>query len=127
MNPSSDLIRALKQNAAFSGISGLFLLLLPEFVAQFLGMGAPWFFQALGVGLLLFALDLIHQTRQAKPSPLRAISSALADFSWVLGTAIFLLFWGTDIATQGWVALVVIALIVAQFGIRQWRGARAIR
>ena len=127
MNTYSDLIRALKQNAAFSGGSGFFLLLLPELVARFLGLGAPWFFQALGVGLLLFALDLIHQTRQVKPSPLRAMSSALADFAWVLGTAVVLLFWGKDIAIQGWVALVVIAIIVAQFGIRQWRGARAIR
>jgi len=127
MNADSELMRALKQNAAFSGISGLVLLLFPEFVARFLGVGAPWFFQALGVGLLLFAADLIHQTRQAKPSPLRAISSALADFAWVLGTAVILLFWGKDIAIQGWVALVVIALIVAQFGIRQWRGAHGIR
>jgi len=127
VNTHSYLIRALKQNAAFSGVSGFVLLLLPEFVAQFLGMGAPWFFQALGVGLLLFALDLIHQTRQTHPSSLRAMSSALADFAWVLGTAVILLFWGKDIAIQGWVALVVIALIVAQFGIRQWRGARAIR
>jgi len=127
MNADSELMRALKQNAAFSGISGLVLLLFPEFVARFLGVGAPWFFQALGVGLLLFAADLIHQTRQTKPSPLRAMSSALADFAWVLGTAVILLIWGKDIAIQGWVALVVIALIVAQFGIRQWRGARAIQ
>jgi len=127
MSSYPDLTRALKQTAVFSGVSGLFLLLLPGFVARLLGLGAPWFFQALGVGLLLFALDLIHQTRQGKPSPLRAMTSALADFAWVLGTAVILLFWGKDIANQGWVALVVIAIIVAQFGIRQWRGARAIR
>lgn len=127
MNAYSDLIRALKQNAVFSGLSGLFLLLLPEFVVQFLDLGASWFFRALGVGLLLFAVDLVHQTRQVYLSPLRAMLAALADFAWVLGTAVFLLSWGKDATTQGQVALVLIAAVVAQFGMRQWRGASAIR
>jgi len=119
----SDALRlALWQNGLFSGISGLLFVIAPNAVGDFLGAGPAWLFLSLGVGLILFAADLAHQASRTQLSPLRALVSSMADFSWVLGSALFLAFGLSLVTSAGGVAIAAVAVIVLQFGLRQMRG-----
>lgn len=122
----ASLAGALRQNAIFSALSGTVMVFVPGQVAAFLGIGPSWLYLAVGIGLWLFAADLLHQTRQPRLSPGRAMLSSAGDFLWVLGTLIFLLFWGDRVSEQGAVALLIIAVLVLQFGLRQAAGIRAL-
>lgn len=119
---SAPLRSALWQNGLFSGLSGLLFLIAPNAVGDFLGAGPSWLFLSLGVGLILFAADLAHQASREQLSPLRALVSSMADFSWVLGSALFLAFGLSLVTSAGGVAIAVVAVIVLQFGLRQMRG-----
>lgn len=45
----------------------------------------------------------------------------MADLAWVVGSAILLLF--ANVPPAGTLALVLVSLVVAVFGVAQWRSA----
>ncbi len=121
---SLPLRRALLGNAAFSTASGLLMVGMPGVVASWLGQVAPWLLQLVGIGLLVFAADLVHQATRAHLSPIRALGSSVADFGWVVATPV--LGWGAGdaLSSSGIVLVTVVAVGVAGFGTAQLRGLR---
>jgi hypothetical protein len=77
---------ALISNAGFSGLSGLLLVTLPEAIATLLGPELPWLLRLLGIGLLVFAADLLHQASRSRLASWRALYASLADVLWVIGS-----------------------------------------
>lgn len=116
------LRRPLWQNALFSALSAVVLILAPGLVRDFFGAGPSWLFFSVGIGLLIFAADLLHQASRSQLSPLRAAVSSLADFFWVLGSLIFLVFFHGLISQSAALVVAAVAVIVLQFGFRQANG-----
>jgi len=122
--PQRPLRLALGGNALFSAFSGLLLLLLPDTLAQLLGISAPFLLPALGLGLLLFAADLLHQIHRPRLATWRALYASLSDFAWVLGSLLLLVFWPTAFAPEGLWLIAAVALLVGLFGALQLQGIR---
>ena len=117
---SSRLLKiALAGNALFSLTCAAIMLNSPTLVGQWMGFEYPWVYQVIGGGLVVFAMDLLHQATRNSVSSLRALIASLTDFSWVLGTALILAFYSDYFSGMGKLMLVGIAAGVCAFGILQ--------
>jgi len=113
------LRRALLGNASFSAASGLVLLLAPATVGTWLDFEAPLFFRILGVGLLLFAAELVFQATRKTPNRPRGWIASVADFSWVLVSGALLALFPGALSTSGWAIVLGVAAVVLVFGCAQ--------
>ena len=126
MSPPHLLKRALLSNAAFSLVSGLLLLLVPKAVAALLGVDQVGLLRAVGLGLVLFSVQVAHAGQRERIRPLEVLLISLGDFSWVLSSLGLLLvlpasFSLTGVWLVGGVAALVGAFAVAQLnGLRKW-------
>lgn len=119
---------ALAANAAFSLTCAVVLLLRPSPAGDWLGIQAPFIFQAVGAGLAVFAADLLHQATRRRMATWRALYASMADFAWVAGTAVLLALFPGVLSPAGTVLAVGVALAVLVFGGWQLSGiARAHR
>ena len=122
---NQTLVRtALKLNAAFSGISGLFLLFLPDLAGQLIGIIAPMAFQAVGLGLLIFSVDLSHQSTRDRIAGWRVLYASVGDFIWVLGSILGVTLWGSHLPPQGIFTILAVAAVVLCFGLAQMAGLK---
>lgn len=120
---NSGLLRvALRLNAAFSGLSGLVLILLPETMGLLLGFSSPAVFLVIGVGLLGFSADLIHQATRERMAGWRALYASLGDVLWVLGSVVGVLVWADYLTAVGVAIVLAVAALVLCFGIAQLAG-----
>lgn len=110
---------ALAANAAFSLSCAGVLLLRPDLVANWLGFEAILLLRAIGVGLMAFAADLIHQTTRPRLLTWRALYASVADLLWVIGTLALVLTFPSLLSTTGVALLLAIAAAVLSFGVWQ--------
>jgi len=120
MNNGFSLRAALTGNAIFSTISGLLMLSRPAVVESWLGINAAWLIQLIGVGLLLFASDLIHQATRKRMQTWRALYASTADLIWVVGTFVLLSAFSDAFSPLGIVLLIGVAAVVLAFGTWQF-------
>ena len=117
----------LLANAAFSGVSGLALLLGSAPLATFMGVPQPGVLMALGAGLLVFAGLLVWATRHEITHTI-LMEFAIADMVWVLASIVLLLGGWVPFTTEGKWAVGIVAEIVFWFGAVQlfaaWRMSR---
>jgi hypothetical protein len=122
---NQTLVRtALKLNAAFSGISGLFLLFLPDLTGRLIGVGAPLALQALGLGLLIFSMDLLHQATRDKIAGWRVLYTSAGDFIWVLVSIVGVILWSSHLTQEGIFTILAVAAFVLCFGLSQMAGLK---
>jgi len=126
MTADQSLRLALKGNAAFSLTSAALMLLAGPTVAGWLGLDAVWPLRAIGVGLVLFAVDLLHQAKQPVLQRWRAYGASAGDLLWVVGTAMLLVGWPELLAPGGRTLAIAVAVIVFVFGSWQWVSARRV-
>ncbi|MEW6248684.1 MAG: hypothetical protein AB1555_18520 [Nitrospirota bacterium] len=121
-DPARWLRMSLRSNAAFSGMSGLVLLIAAGPIAAFLGVEAPWIIRGLGPGLLVFAVWL--SVVASRPSPdRREVWSAIGlDGAWVIGSAALLLWDLWPLTAPGKWAVGITADLVATFAVLQMVG-----
>lgn len=127
MNPGQSLRWALASNALFSTLCSLVLIFEPIRVGQWLGIQSPMIFRCIGVGLVLFAADLVHQASRSQVDTNRAIFSSVGDFLWVLVTLVLLVVFPGVLVPGGFWLVTDIALIVLVFGLWQVWASRRIR
>lgn len=120
MNNGLSLRAALTGNAVFSTISGLLMLSRPAAVESWLGINAAWLIQLIGVGLLLFAADLLHQATRKRLQTWRALYASAADFVWVAGTVVLLTLFSGAFSPLGIGLLIGVAAVVLVFGTWQF-------
>jgi len=106
-------------NAVFSGISGIALLVGGGYLAALFDVDAAWIFRVVGVGLILFAVDLANEARKAEVGRWKALYFSFGDFGWVLGSVILLAL--TSFPTPAKALVVVAMLVVLAFGVSQVR------
>ena len=124
--PAADrlLVRSLAANAAFSGLSGLVLLLVPGPVGGWIGVPEAGWLRALGGGLLAFGAALAVLARSDRPDGAFVKAATAADFAWVGGSAVLLVGFPDLLTAPGRTAGGVVALLVAAFGCGQALGLR---
>lgn len=113
---------ALRANAAFSTTTGLAMLIAPAAIGGLIGVEAPLVLRGIGLGLLVFAADLVWFSRSGRT--LRAIGRAAVagDAAWVVGTVVLALLAPGLLSPTGWALTGGIALAVAGFASAQALG-----
>jgi Polyketide cyclase / dehydrase and lipid transport len=119
MNANRPLRVALFINAVFSATCALLLLTLPELVGDLLGLQIPFILRLVGVGLLFFSVDLVHQATQLWLTTWRVLYASIGDFLWVIGSMLGLLLFPRLFSVTGVAIVIVVALVVFAFGIWQ--------
>ncbi len=115
---------ALLANAAFSGVTGLLLVIQPGMVIDLLGVGSEWILRLLGLGLALFAVELVFQASRAHMASWRALLASAADLAWVLASILGVLFFGSLLSAAGLITVLVVAGIVLALAIAQLIGIK---
>lgn len=123
---SSLLRNALYGNSIFSFVSGLIFLLFSKVIAGFLGLPAPWIILALGVGLIVYGIEIYVAARSEPVNRGIAKFAVYADLAWVLGSAVLIFANLVPFTDAGKWAIAIIADIVLVFAILQAVGLRKI-
>lgn len=127
-NQTRPLRIALAANATFSFTSSGLMLFLPSFVGDWLGIHAPLVLQAIAVGLLVFAIDLLHQATRPRIATWRALYASAGDFAWVAATVVLLAVFPQHLSVEGNALVIGVAVVVGAFGAWQlWAAGRAHR
>ncbi len=121
------LLRALRMNAYFSGISGLLLLSAAPWITAQLGLADSLPVYAVGVLLGLFALQLARIVRSRDIKTLEIVGIIGGDIAWVLASAILIALFYRSMTAAGILLVDAVALVVLFFAIQQIRGLRALR
>jgi Polyketide cyclase / dehydrase and lipid transport len=116
MTSNRPLRIALLSNAIFSAVCGLLMLLWPGSVGNLLGVEVSFVLRLVGLGLLLFAADLIHQVGRSRLATWRVLYASIADGLWVVISLLGLGLFPELFSSLGKVVLLLIAVIVATFG-----------
>jgi hypothetical protein len=128
MKPGSDLLmRALKMNAVFSGLSAVAMLLAADWIAQQVGLPGPANVYAVAVFLLFFAAQLGNIVRIQAIRTWEIVSIIVGDLLWVLGSIVLGAMYFRSFSTIGAVLVDAIALAVLIFAVMQIRGLREYR
>jgi len=118
------LKKALIANSVFSLVSGLALAALPQVFADLMGISPTWLVRLVGVGVFLFGLDVGWTATRPTLSRVRATLVCLMDASWVAGSAVLLVIWGSVLSGAGQVIVAAVAVAVGSFMVAQLIGLR---
>lgn len=117
-------------NAGFSLFSGASLLLAGSTLAGLMfAEPAGWqgpVFVALGIGLLIFALDLVILATDRFVTRGMMMLIIAADLGWIVASVALLLLAGVLFTSTGALIIAGVAAVVAFFTIGQWFGTGAI-
>lgn len=115
------LIRTLFVNAATSGVAGAALAVGFAPLSEWLGI-PDWTSLVLGVGLILFAVQVLRVARgPRRPQVIQVVG---ADVAWVVGAATVIVVFPGSMSTVGLWALGVVTAVVALFALLQTVGLR---
>lgn len=118
----NGLKKVLLLNAGFSVFSGLGLILWAAALSGLFGDAHPWIFRGIGIGLLLFAVDIFAACRGARVSRGKALYFSIGDFGWVAGSVVLLV--AIPLPAPAATMVTGVALIVLGFGVAQLRCLR---
>ena len=125
-NNSSLLKNALFGDSAFSFISGLAFLLFSKAIASLLGVSASWIIPAIGVGVIVYAIE-IYLAARAEPVHMGIARFAVyGNLVWVLGSALLIFANLVPFSTAGKWTIAIIADVVLVFAIFQYIGLRRV-
>ena len=119
MNDSKKLRLALKANAGFSAFSGLVLIFFHRPIAGFMGLSDGTALWIIGLGLLVFVFSLWRNATRAEIDRKQVRLIILQDWLWVLGSATLIILQAFGISPGGYLAIGLVALIVADFAVLQ--------
>ena len=120
----SFLQKAVLGNAAFSGISGLFMVLAAGSISEFLGIGNPLVLVLIGIALLLYMPFLLWLANQSPIPNWMAWLVIELDVLWVIGSLVLIFSNLVPLTTGGKWAVAFTADIVTIFAILQYIGLR---
>jgi hypothetical protein len=118
------LKNALRGNAIFSILSAIVALVASGSIADLMGVDANLPFLIVGVGLVIWAVEVFVISSQDPIRPQLVKLVIGGDLLWVVGSAALLLFDPFDFATEGKWLVLVLADVVLTFAIVQYVGLR---
>jgi hypothetical protein len=116
---------ALIGNASFSTITGVFIVIAPDWTAHLLGLSGTANLIGLGIGLLIFAAALLINARRPELRLAEAWAVVLMDLTWVAGSYVILLV--APFTVEGKWVIAMVADLVLVFAVLQWMGIRRIQ
>ena len=119
---TSLLSKAMIENALFSGLAGLVLIVGAAGLDGWLGVNA-WLLAAIGVGLVVYAADLVWWSRSPRWLVTGGRMAVVADLGWVVAAAALIAFTAV-LTTQGEAALALVSVVIAALAAVQWMGLR---
>jgi hypothetical protein len=114
-------------NSIFCALCGLLLAVGAEPIATFLGWSTFVPLIIICIGLLLYSAQLLRRLVRRPVDALTGMVYAIADTVWVVASVILLLTGWVPFTTGGEWAMVIQAIIVADFAILEFLGARRIK
>lgn len=123
-NNSSLLRNTLYGNSLFSFASGIVALLFSRAIASFLGISASWVLLVLGLGLIVYGIEIFLAARAEPLNRGIATFAIYADFAWVLASAVLIFANLAPLTTAGKWTIAILADIVLVFAILQYVGLR---
>ncbi len=131
MAPTTTARVFLALNAAFSLLVGLELLVFADATAQTIFMDPsgwkPLALRLLGVGLVVFALDLLLMASNRFVTKNQVMLIVFADLGWLLASGALVFSYGQIFSDSGIVAIEAVAAFMAFFAVGQYFGAGKIR
>lgn len=115
------LTSTLTVNASLSAITGVALVVGAAPLPDWLGI-STWVSVLLGIGLVLFAVQVLRVSRSLLRS--QVIQVIGADTAWVIGAVIVILVFPGSMSTAGLWALGGVTTVVALFALLQTVGLR---
>lgn len=117
------LKRALLANAAFSGLSGLLIVVFQSKIAALSGFPglALW---PVGVVLMGFSAHITWLATRTDVDRTAVGSIIASDFAWVIATPVVLWIWRDSFTPAGLWLLIGVGLVVLIFAELQWVGMR---
>lgn len=109
---------ALRVNAGFSTVTGLIAIIAAGWVSDRSGVDHTLIVRLVGVGLLVFAADLVRQSRlPAEKLPFALLQTSIADLGWIVATPIVIAI--VDLTRAGTIGAIAIAAVVLDLAIAQ--------
>ncbi len=118
----SLLSKAMTENAIFSGLAGLVLVVGASGLDGWLGVDAR-LLAAIGLGLVVYAADLMWWSRSPRWLVTGGRMAVVADLGWVVAAAALIAFTAV-LTTQGEAALALVSVVIAALAAAQWLGLR---
>ncbi len=117
---------ALKANALFSTISGLWIIFQHQQIAERMHISNGTILLIIGVILLPFAFFVYKTASAERISPKKVKFIITQDWLWVVGSVLVIGLKAFDINQTGLIIIGIVALIVATFAIFQQRYLKAV-
>jgi hypothetical protein len=127
MSKEHALIRALRMNAVFSGVSALLLFAAASWLAPQLGLADATPVYIVAALLTVFAIQLSAIVRSRKIRFLEVAGIIGGDLAWVVASIVLVALYYESITTTGLMLIDVVAIAVLTFAVLQIRGLRAYR
>lgn len=121
-NKTSLLSKAMTKNAIFSGLAGLVLIVGASGLDGWLGVDA-WLLAAIGLGLVVYAADLMWWSRSSRWLVTGGRMAVVADIGWVVAATALIAFTAV-LTSQGEAALALVSVVIAALAAAQWLGLR---
>ena len=118
---------ALYANVIFSGTTGIAALIAATFLANFTGIENQAVFIALGVILIVYAVDLGWVASRHRVDPRFVWAAIILDTLWVAGSIMILLSGWLPLSTAGIWTVALIAEVVAILAVLQFIGLRRLQ
>ena len=116
--PARHLRTVLGVNAATSLAAGVVAVSAAPWLVDELGLGSEGWTRLVGVGLVLFAIDVaLVAGRSTRRLRVAALAVSLADLAWVAATVVVLA--AVDLTTAGRIVAVVMGIGVLDFALLQ--------
>ncbi len=126
-NEEKNLRGALIANAVFSFISGLLFIVLPQQLAQLMGLVYPHWLIFIGVGLLGFVVTILLLLFKPRFIPSQVKAIIYLDWGWVIGSMLFILIDPLHFTLKGLVIVAMLAMVVATLAIWQGKALRKLQ
>ena len=109
---------ALRTNATFSTATGVIGIVAAGWVSDRSGIEPAWIVRLVGIGLLVFAADLIRQSRLPEAKlPFALLQTSIADVGWIVATPVVIAI--ADLTRTGTIGAIVIAAVVLDLALAQ--------
>lgn len=108
-------------NSAFSGISGLAMVLFSDFVNQIFKISNPYVIPVIGVNLLVFSLFVWYVSYRHLDKSFLIKMISFLDALWVAGSFIIIAMGLFDLSATGYILIAVVAVWVGFLGYVQFK------
>ena len=126
---SVSLLRyAMRADAIFSELSGLFFIVASSWIANFLGLPAAGpAVLVTGIMLLFYGAGLWYFSQPAYLNPITGTIAVSLDVAWVVATAVILATGVLGLSTAGQWAVLIVGDVVLGFAAWKFFGTRRLR